>query len=304
MRKFICVSMMAMAGLGFSSLAHSTEKRVVAAIDPVLSDPLRQNRPPAAFFTINEILAMHDGRADGVKPLRVALTSSNVVNDAPLSSLPSSSRTDEPFGLMTFRAPEGLLWVKWRAVADEISSDQKVLAQCEADRKQCPSPAALRFLMLVDKAREMPTRLAIETINRSINLAIRYVSDQRQHAVPDLWSAPLATFANGQGDCEDYAIAKYVALRQLGVSAEDLRLLLVRDRGAHQDHAVLGVRHQNRWLVLDNRQSTLPESTELQHFTPLFAIDHDGVKLFAASYPPAKPQGGFEMAPAAASAHE
>ena len=283
MRKFIYVSMMAMAAWGFSNPANSTEQRVVAAIDPALSDTLPQSKPPATFFTINEVLAMHDGRVAEGKPLRIALTTSNVVNDAPLSSAPSLSRRDEPFGLMTFRAPEGLLWVKWRALAGEISTDERVLAQCQADRNQCPSPAALRFLTLVDKVREMPTHLAIETINRSVNLAIRYVSDQRQHAVPDLWSAPLATFTSGQGDCEDYAIAKYVALRQLGVGAEDLRLLLVRDRGVHQDHAVLGVRHQNRWLILDNRQSTLPETTELRHFTPLFAIDHDGVKLFAVS---------------------
>ena len=246
-------------GVGFFESANSTEQRVVAAIDPALSDTLPQSKPPAAFFTINEILAMHDGRAAEGKPLRIASTTSNIVNDELFSSAPFFSRRDEPFGLMTFRAPEGLLWVKWRALAGEISTDERVLAQCQADRNQCPSPAALRFLTLVDKVREMPTHLAIETINRSVNLAIRYlVSDQRQHAVPDLWSAPLATFTSGQGDCEDYAIAKYVALRQLGVGAEDLRLLLVRDRGVHQDHAVLGVRHQNCWLILDNRQSTPP----------------------------------------------
>ena len=53
-------------------------------------------------------------------------------------------------------------------------------------------------------------------------------------------------------DCEDYAIAKYVALREAGVEAADLRFLLVRDRLAG-DHAVLGVRYEGRWLILDNR---------------------------------------------------
>jgi predicted transglutaminase-like cysteine proteinase len=84
------------------------------------------------------------------------------------------------------------------------------------------SRLAVPILGVALVAFEPMTRLAIETINRSVISAVRYVSDQRQHAVPDLWSAPLATFASGQGDCEDYAIAKYVALRQLRFGAEDL----------------------------------------------------------------------------------
>ena len=108
----------------------------------------------------------------------------------------------------------------------------------------------------------------------------------------------MATFTGGEGDCEDYAIAKYVALRELGMKADDLRLLLVRDRAVGQDHAVLGVRHDGRWLILDNRHSLLVDMTEVRHFTPLFAIDHEGVKLFAALYAHRR-QGEAEMAPAA-----
>ena len=55
-------------------------------------------------------------------------------------------------------------------------------------------------------------------INRDINMAIRPTSDLAQWGVTDRWSAPLATLASGRGDCEDYAIAKYVALREAGTS--------------------------------------------------------------------------------------
>ena len=44
-------------------------------------------------------------------------------------------------------------------------------------------------------------------------------SDFTQHGEADRWSAPLATFATAKGDCEDYAIAKYVALREAGFPA-------------------------------------------------------------------------------------
>jgi predicted transglutaminase-like cysteine proteinase len=115
-----------------------------------------------------------------------------------------------------------------------------------------------------------------------MNGAIRYVSDAQQHGIPDRWTAPLASLAAGLGDCEDFAIAKYVALRDAGVCETDMRLVLVRDNSIRIDHAVLAVRLDGRWLVLDNRKSFVVEPGELTHYAPLFSLDHDGVKLFAA----------------------
>ena len=62
-------------------------------------------------------------------------------------------------------------------------------------------------------------------------------------------AAPLETFSDGRGDCEDYAFAKLVALRESGMATADLRLLLVRDLVSRQDHAVLAARHDGHWLV-------------------------------------------------------
>jgi hypothetical protein len=61
-------------------------------------------------------------------------------------------------------------------------------------------------------------------------------------------------------------------------------MLLVRDTAVRQDHAVLTVRVDGRWLVLDNRRSNLSETRDLPYFMPLFAIEHNGVSLFAAPY--------------------
>jgi hypothetical protein len=55
------------------------------------------------------------------------------------------------------------------------------------------------------------------------------MSDLAQYGEIDVWSSPLVTFANGAGDCEDYAIAKFVALRLAGIAPEDLRIVVMRD---------------------------------------------------------------------------
>ena len=257
---------------------------------------------PARYFTINQVLAKRDlQRAPGAS-LQFASTGGATVTDAPGlggQMLPSG----EPFGLSTFRAPEGLLWVKWRGVEQQLKAEAGEIELCRANSLSCSS-AARRFVALVDSAQARDGRARIELVNRTINAAIRYTSDYAQHGVADLWTAPLATLTSGRGDCEDYAIAKYVVLRAAGVPAADLRLLLVRDRAVRQDHAVLAVRDGGRWVVMDNRHLMLSETTTLPHFTPLFALDHQGVSLFAAPYA-AQAAGNVEpagvVAPTAAS---
>jgi len=182
-----------------------------------------------------------------------------------------------PFATLQREATDGPLWAKWRTVQKDIESEHRILALCRADRQNCPSAAAAVFLTIIDTARGREGRARIGWVNRSINLAIRPMSDFARFGVPDVWSAPLATLAAGAGDCEDYAIAKYVALREAGVREEDLRLMIVRDAKVREDHALVTARFEGRWLVLDNRWLALAEDTELPRFDPLFSVGPEGV---------------------------
>jgi predicted transglutaminase-like cysteine proteinase len=237
---------------------------------------------PATFFTINDVLAKLDGTASG-GPLRAAAAPAATMSDAARTpGLPTAG--DEPFNLFAFRAPEGLLWEKWRGLDADIARESVVIAACRVGPQDCASQAAVRFIALADDLRRRTGRDRLEIVNRAVNAAIRYMSDREQHGLADRWSAPLATLASGLGDCEDYAIVKYVALRDAGIPADDLRLLLVRDAATREDHAVLAARQDGQWLILDNRRAALVADADAASLRPLFAIGGDGVKLLAAPY--------------------
>jgi predicted transglutaminase-like cysteine proteinase len=206
-----------------------------------------------------------------------------VVSDAPATRAVAPMTSEEPFGLFTFRAPEGLLWVKWRGVEARIRAEAKSVEGCKSDEDRCSS-VERTFVAFARAAPTADVRTRIEIINRNVNQAIRYVSDIEQHGLVDVWSSPLETLGTGIGDCEDYAIVKFALLRDAGIAEKDLKVLLVRDTAVRQDHAVLAVRVDGRWLVLDNRRSNLSETRDLPYFMPLFAIDRNGVSLFAAPY--------------------
>jgi len=252
---------------------------------PGNSQPIRTSaQPPAKFFTINGVLAKLDraeGRGKGAIRL-ASLKSWNAMMDArPPTGV--SARGTEPFGLFTFRAPEGLLSRKWRGLQSDIIKEQKVLERCRADASDCPSYAA-QFLRLINAVKSKSGRAQLEEANRGVNASIRFVTDYAQYGEADRWSAPLATFATAKGDCEDYAFAKYVALQAAGFPSDDLRVVMGRDRTIRQDHAVLAARLDGRWLILDSQRSELIEDSRVPDLTPVFAIDHRGVLLLAANY--------------------
>jgi predicted transglutaminase-like cysteine proteinase len=265
---------------------------------PVLHDPLPPVAvAPARFFTINKVLAKLDGHP--ISDARLASrTDGKTLSDAASDDAPPYGA--EPFGLFTFAAPQGMLSEKWRGVSLDIAEDLDALARCRAVADLC-SPAATRFLAVIDAAGTLDGRARLDAVNRAVNGAIGYMSDMAQWGMADLWSSPLATFTSGLGDCEDYAIAKYVALRQAGVAAADLRIVLARDQILGEDHAVLAARFAGRWLILDNRRADLVDDAAVKHLMPLFAIGAAGVQMFAVPYVERTIDGeGADVAPATA----
>jgi transglutaminase-like putative cysteine protease len=68
--------------------------------------------------------------------------------------------------------------------------------------------------------------------------------------VEDHWSSPLETLQTHRGDCEDYAIVKYVALRQAGLPTADVKIVILRNQFPNEYHAVAAAR-----VMADSGQS-------------------------------------------------
>jgi predicted transglutaminase-like cysteine proteinase len=200
-----------------------------------------------------------------------SLTPFQIPQDAPAQS------QSQPFGAELSGLVKGGLQRKWSAVERKLPSEHAILMRCQTHPAAC-TPAAKRFLAVLDKARTQEGWARIAEINRAINLDIRPVDDITQYGVTDLWATPLMAFKSNAGDCEDYAIAKYVALHEIGFADDDLRLLIVHRRATNEDHAVTAVRYEGEWLILDNRTLDIRQDVNSAEFAPLFAVDSEGVK--------------------------
>lgn len=117
---------------------------------------------------------------------------------------------------------------------------------------------------------------AIDAINRYVNSRIEYTSDFRQFGREDRWMRPNEAFASGRGDCEDYAIAKMAMLKAAGFDADDLYLVVLKDMTNMNDHAVLAVRHEGRFLILDNSHDRIEDANNISFFRPVMSYSSAG----------------------------
>src|SRR6266481_3526541 len=180
-----------------TSVSFAADDRAVpeASADFTPGSDRASNRAPATFFSINAVLAKIDRqRGRGPDAVRLAaLPPSNFATDAQPPQKEAAPVGKEPFGLFTFRAPDGMLWRKWRGVEADMAKEQAVLDRCRTDAASCPSYAA-QFLRLIESVKSKAGRARLDEANRAINAAIRYVSDYAHHGEAERWSAPLATF--------------------------------------------------------------------------------------------------------------
>lgn len=126
---------------------------------------------------------------------------------------------------------------------------------------------------LVSRLADKPRRERIDKVNAFFN-RIPYVVDASNWGVADYWATPLQ-FLSRAGDCEDYAVAKYVTLRQLGFSSDEMRVVVLDDTNLRVPHAILTVVAGDRLLVLDNQIPDVVDSKRILHYKAIYSINEN-----------------------------
>jgi predicted transglutaminase-like cysteine proteinase len=196
------------------------------------------------------------------------------------AATPGDQQAPPIFGMET-EPVAGEVLAKWRAVEADIDREQQVLARCRA-QQACPA-VARNLLDIVAEGAGRSGRARVGLINRAVDLAITATSDERQWGVADHWSSPFETLQTRRGDCEDYAIVKYVALLQAGLSHDDVKIVILRNLLPREDHAAVAARVDGQWLILDNRRLALVRDTKMVGSIPRFVLDEDGARRFVPS---------------------
>lgn len=178
------------------------------------------------------------------------------------------------------RAPELALGAstklpKWQRVMRALPAEEEVLRQCLVRETACRNDRLRAWREAAVAAAARPLRERLERINRFVN-SFRYRSDREVWAQSDYWATPLEFLAHS-GDCEDYAIAKYVTLRLLDVPESAMRLVVLHDTRRDLVHAVLAVTVDGQRFILDNLYNRVLPEEKLPHYTPYYSVNAEGL---------------------------
>jgi predicted transglutaminase-like cysteine proteinase len=103
----------------------------------------------------------------------------------------------------------------------------------------------------------------------------RYRTDKDNYGTGDHWATPGEFLSRG-GDCEDYAIFKFLSLRYLGFSADSMRIVVLVDTRLKAPHAVLAVDMNDDVLVLDNQTNEIVSHKKIPQYVPVYSVNETG----------------------------
>lgn len=186
---------------------------------------------------------------------------------------------------------------RWQKVIDRFAEQRANPAQfCAAGNSETCPPAL--WQKLVAKLATLPLAERIAAVNGLFN-RVPYVLAETNWGDAAYWETPYE-FLNRGGQCQDYAIAKYLALRESGVPEDLLRFVVVHDNVVGLDHAVTVVNLDGQPEALDNQMPGVTPVADLaQRYTPYYALNDQGWSPYAAA---ARPEFmAFSVAPTSVS---
>lgn len=151
---------------------------------------------------------------------------------------------------------------------------------------------SLNTLMISIKSSSEAEKL--EKVNAFFN-QMQFVSDQILWGQKDYWATRMEFMGKGAGDCEDFVIAKYFTLKQLGISSEKLFFTYVKAIKFQQAHMVLTYFETPTSvpIVLDNINFKILPATQRGDLIPVYSFNGDALYL-------AKQQGLGQIVPSSA----
>jgi predicted transglutaminase-like cysteine proteinase len=193
-----------------------------------------------------------------------------------LPACAEEGRPSDPFGNYTTELNKDAPLVRiWDSLRDQMKLEKAYFHECQESRDaQCPSiPALVQKLKEISQNRG---KALLGHLNISINLMIKPASGK--------WTGPLEAITMRHGDCKSYSLAKYAAAQELGISADQVRLVIVHNRRHSEDHMVTAVHQDGEWFILDNLTNVVVRDWEKVDYEPLAVLDYKGVRRYLSAF--------------------
>ncbi|MFT4631710.1 MAG: putative transglutaminase-like cysteine proteinase [Candidatus Pseudothioglobus sp.] len=170
------------------------------------------------------------------------------------------------------------LWLAGTAVAGGLGITTEMLAMVASEYGRSARGRVIEWQSLIDNNMAASELDKLRAVNRFFNRN-RFLTDLEHWHKEDYWATPIEFISTKGGDCEDFAIAKYITLRALEIPDEKLRITYVKSLRLNQAHMVLTYYSSPRDvpLVLDNLIMEIKPADRRTDLEPVYSFNGDGL---------------------------
>ena len=163
----------------------------------------------------------------------------------------------------------------------ELNFSAELLSKVETKYGEQALNRVLEWQSLIKLAKNLPEQEKLKRVNDFFNQHIEFVADDYLWGVSDYWATPLEALSKGAGDCEDYSIAKYFTLKELGVPESKMRITYVKAIELNQAHMVLTYFERPGVIpvVLDNLSPVIKLASKRKDLLPVYSFNGSGLWL-------------------------
>jgi len=137
------------------------------------------------------------------------------------------------------------------------------------------------LLVMMDTTVSSPEDKIVVAVNRFFN-QLEFSPDMDTWQKKDYWASRLEFLGKGQGDCEDFAVAKFLTMVQLGVPEQKLFLTYVKAIGYPEAAHLVVTYYQQPGAVpyvLDNYDQRILPATQRNDLIPVYSFTANDLYL-------------------------
>ncbi len=171
----------------------------------------------------------------------------------------------------------GLLLID-TASATRFGLSEHLLTQVEQQYGSAARDRLTAWQQLTDDYQDDNEWQKINRVNRFFN-QVRFLDDLDHWQKKDYWATPVEFLVTNGGDCEDFSVAKYFTLKQLGIPTARLRLMYVTALELNQAHMVLTYYEtpESEPLILDNLVTEIELASRRTDLQPVYSFNAEGL---------------------------
>lgn len=183
----------------------------------------------------------------------------------------AAQNSDGLFGSLEIASDNLKALPQWSNAQNGFGELKKLAKACDQDILKCESQQMTLWRTKIQELEHADVTIKLRQINSFIN-KWQKTTDLEAYKQSDYWSTPMEFMTNG-GDSEDFAIMKYISLKELGVKPSAMRIVVTNDVLRGVTHSILSVKLKSKTYILDSQNDTVLDEKLVTYYVPFYSVN-------------------------------